>query len=288
MNGLRLKFRVSFAIAVVTALSACGDGDSTGPGNGVANTNFEASEDFSFTVAVTSQTSLIVNGINGNVEVTGSAAATEVTVAGTKRVKSESVEDARDNLSRLTVNASSTSTAVFAETTQPAETGGRTFIVDYRITVPASLRVEVSNLNGNVHVQQTVSNVEVVNLNGNVDLDEVAGIASVTLTNGNIDIDDHAGSVGAITTNGNVQTEAVLPLNGTLDLASTNGNVQITVPQNTSADVTASLANGQIRVSNLTLSNLVQTPTSLSGTLGAGEGTIDLTTVNGDVDLIGL
>lgn len=276
------------AAAVVTALAACGDGDSTGPSNGVANTNFEASEDFSITIAVTTQNQLIVNGINGNVEVTGDPTATSVTVAGTKTVRSESVQDAQDNLSRLTVNTSNTATVVFAETTQPAQTGGRTFAVDYRITVPASLRVEVSNLNGNVDVLQLINNVEVVNLNGNVDLDEVTGAASVTLTNGNIGIEGHLGSAVATTVNGNVQVAGVLPLNGTFDLATTNGNAVAEVPQNTSALVTASLSNGQISVNNLTLSDLVQTQSSLSGTLGAGEGTIDLTTVNGDVDLNGV
>ena len=259
----------------------------TGPTGNVDNTNFEASENFSTDVAVTTQNVLAIRGINGNVEITGSAVATEVTIAGTKTVKSESVQDAEDYLDNLQVNVTTTATAIGAETVQPSANRGRNLSIDYRITVPAALRVDVVNTNGNVDVFSVASNVSVLNTNGNVELDDITGNASVTLTNGNVELDNLVGSATAITTNGNVVGDVTLPLNGTLSLQTTNGTAQLVVPQNTSADVTASLANGQISVTNLTFSNLVQTPTSLTGTLGAGEGMISLTTVNGDVDLIG-
>lgn len=288
MKATGRKFRSLLAAAVVTALAACGDGDSTGPGGNVANTNFEASEDFSVAFAVTTQNVFTVRGINGNIEIIGSAAATEVTIAGTKTVRSESVQDAQNYLSNLEVNVTSTATAVGAQTVQPPNNGGRTLIVDYRITVPSSLRVDVLNTNGNVDVASIDANVAVISTNGNVELDDITGNASVTLTNGNIELDNLIGSATALSTNGNVVGDVVLPLNGSLSLRTTNGNAQLAVPQSTSADVAASLANGQISVTNLTFTNLVQTPTSLTGTLGAGEGTIDVTTVNGDVDLNGV
>lgn len=287
MNGTRRRLPYLLAAPVAVALAACGDGDSTGPVGNVDNTNFEASENFSTDVAVTTQNVLAVRGINGNVKITGSAVATEVTIAGTKTVKSESVQDAEDYLDNLQVSVTTTATAIGAETVQPSANRGRNLSIDYRITVPSTLRVDVVNTNGNVDVFSVTSNVSVVNTNGNVELDDITGNASVTLTNGNVELDNLVGSATAITTNGNVVGDVTLPLNGTLSLQTTNGTAQLVVPQNTSADVTASLANGQISVTNLTFSNLVQTPTSLTGTLGAGEGMISLMTVNGDVDLIG-
>jgi DUF4097 and DUF4098 domain-containing protein YvlB len=285
---MRRALQFAAGMALMAGFGACGDGESTGPGDRVANTNFEASEDFSFTMAVTTQNALVARGINGNVLVFADGAATSVTVDGTKTVKSESVADAQAYLGNLNVNITSTATVISATTQQPANTGGRSLRVDYRITVPPSLRVDIDNLNGNIGVAGIVNNVAVDNLNGNVELDDITGNAGVTLANGNIEIDNLLGSGTAMTTNGNVIGDVVLPLNGTLSLHTTNGNAVLSIPQNTSADLTASLTNGQITVTNLVVNNPVQTPTSLNGTLGAGEGTIDLRTTNGDIDIAGL
>ena len=277
------------AVGVAIALCACGDGDGTGPGGGVGNTDFEASEDFSIGVPVTNQSSFALTGINGNLAVSGDPAATSVTVAGTKTVESSSVADAEAFLDRASVDVSSTSAVVTVETEQPGETGGRNVSVDYRITVPSALRVTVANADGDIEIGGLDSGATVTNANGNVDLDAVDGDVVATLANGNIEIAAMTGSVLAATTNGNASVEVIsLPIGGELDLRTANGNVQAMIPRNTSANVAALVRNGRISVSDLSWTSVVQTPTTLAGILGAGEATIELLTVNGDIELSGI
>ena len=100
--------------------------------------------------------------------------------------------------------------------------------------------------------------VEVVNVNGNVTLTDIVGEARVGLVNGNID------------------AEVTPPASGTIELTNVNGNVILDVPTDVSAQLEATLTNGTISLANLTVQNEVTTATSLTGTLGAGEGEIEL------------
>ena len=59
--------------------------------------------------------------------------------------------------------------------------------------------------------------------------------------------------------------------------------IDLSIPQTTSAQFSATLATGSITLTNLILSNDTVTPGSRSGTLGSGDGTIDLDVVNGTI-----
>jgi len=87
--------------------------------------------------------------------------------------------------------------------------------------------------------------------------------------------------------NGRIDGKLSLPKNGTVDLSLQNGSIELDIPQNTSADFSANLVNGQISVKNLTLYNRVTTSKSLQGTLGNGQGIISLRTTNGNIDVTG-
>ena len=70
---------------------------------GVSNTRHSAEEDFSYSIDVTTQAGFLLQGINGTVELEGDPDATTVEVWGTRKVKSESVADARQHLDDLLV-----------------------------------------------------------------------------------------------------------------------------------------------------------------------------------------
>ena len=70
-------------------------------------------------------------------------------------------------------------------------------------------------------------------------------------------------------------------------MSKVNGSIQLSIPQNTSAEFSATVTIGDISVSNLVLQNQESTPNSLRGTLGAGQGTISLSTVNGNIRVTG-
>ena len=66
-----------------------------------------------------------------------------------------------------------------------------------------------------------------------------------------------------------------------------NGSIDLTIPTTTDAELSIALTNGIITVSNLTIDGAVTTPTSVSGTLGTGEGSLILRTTNGNITLRG-
>lgn len=62
-----------------------------------------------------------------------------------------------------------------------------------------------------------------------------------------------------------------------------NGNLVLDIPESTSAQFAAQVVHGSIGTSNLVLHDVETSPTTLTGTLGAGQGSIDLRTVNGGI-----
>lgn len=221
--------------------------DSTGTVDRVQNQNFVAKAAVSVDLDATPRTSFRVEGVNGTIDVIGTTGTESFTIRGERQVWSESLTDAQDFLSRLQVVVTETGNEILIRTVQPQNNGGRRLVVNYVLTVPARL----------------VANVK--NVNGVIALDGLTGSITVALINGTI------------------TCRAVMGTGGVIDLAAVNGNVTLDIPQGTSAQFAAHLVNGQISSSNLTFQNLVSTPTSLTGTLGGGQGTIDLQTVNGTI-----
>ncbi|HSM17075.1 MAG TPA: DUF4097 family beta strand repeat-containing protein [Gemmatimonadales bacterium] len=243
--------------------AACGD--STGTDDQVQNQNFVAEEALQFDLDATGRTTFRVEGINGNIDVVGAAGTEIFTVRGERQVWSESVVDAQDYLDRLEVVITETVDEILIRTVQPQNTGGRNLVVNYVLTVPERLATRLVNVNGNVTVRQVL---------GSVTIDDV---------NGNVTLDDLSGSVDVVLVNGNIACQAVIVATGTIDLETVNGNVTLDIPQNTSAEFAAHLVNGTITTSNLVFQNVTGGPTSLIGTLGNGQGMIDLRTVNGNI-----
>ena len=235
----------------------------------VRNTDSFAEEVFSFQLPVDQRERLDLVGINGRVQVTGVPGGTVIQIDAIRRVESESTSDARANLSRLRVIVSEEATAIRVRTDQPRNPGGRNFIVNYAITVPANLAVNLVNVNGEIGIVSLRNICDVENVNGNVELEDLEGSATVALVNGAI------------------EASASLIQNGVLDLQTVNGNVDLSIPDDTSAELSASVVNGSIEMTHLSMSDVVQTPRSLSGTLGDGDATITLATVNGAIRIEG-
>ncbi len=258
--------------AVVMLGIACSDSGPTSPGGvsgNVSNTSFVAEASFSSDVPVTNQSRLTLRGINSNIAIRGGSDSDSVLISGMRRVRSESPSDAQANLELLEVRVTEMGEEIVVQTIQPEDSGGRSFEVDYTITPPQSLEVSVTNVNGGVAVDNISAAVTVVNVNGEVDLRNVSGGAAVELVNGQID------------------ATATLPRAGTIELTLVNGNVELEIPRATSAELAATVSNGTITLSDLTLENRTETPTSLRGTLGDGDATITLTTVNGTIRIAG-
>jgi hypothetical protein len=274
------------AALLALLLSAC-IFDSDDNGFNVSNTNYSAIESFSHSIPIAGRTRLAMSGINGSMDISGVPSATTVEIWGERRVSSESTADAEQHLQELIVEVREYTDRIEVETDQPRQSQGRSYVVEYHCTVPDDWAVLTQQVNGGIAIDSLYSDVSVVSTNGNVSFSAISGDVAAVLTNGDITMDGVEGDVNAIVTNGRFIGWVVLPPQGVCQVNVTNGLIELSVPVNTSADVSAGVVNGSIVVTDLTMANLVTTPTSLTGRLGAGEGQITLMNVNGNVVLIG-
>jgi DUF4097 and DUF4098 domain-containing protein YvlB len=246
-------------------LISCGDTNINIDNNGgifppFRNTDFEADDSFSKEIEIGIRSRLRLKGINGNITVTGLSGTDSVMITGTKLVGSDSMQDAEEHLQELEVTVQDLANEIFIETIQPQNNEGRKYVVDYIITLPADLEVQITNTNGIMILEDIGNNITVNNTNGDVTLTGITGSAEVNVVNGMIDSD------------------ITLPLNGTIDLNTVNGNIDLTIPTDTSAMLSAAVSIGIISDSNLVLQNEVRTSKSLSAKLGNGQGIISLET----------
>ena len=233
---------------------------------------FEAREPFSFEAPVVIQSQFSVEGKGGAISITGKPDANSVTIAGVRSVQADTLQEVEEYLPLLQVDVQTLANEIRVKTIKPLDTTERIYNVDYTIILPVNLKIEIDNVGGLITIDSIVNDIIVKNVAGKVTLVNINGSVTVDLTAGTI------------------ESEVALPLNGKIDLKTGTGNINLYTPLNTSAEFSASVfLNRNISVPNLVLQNEVRTSTSLSGTLGNGEGTISLrAAVGGDITMTGL
>jgi hypothetical protein len=257
-------------LAVVLSLVAQGCVvEVTGVGDYVEGGDKEASQLFSRTIPVEGQTSFRLVGANGSVRIVGLEGIDEVRIHAVRRVRSDTQRDAEDHLHLLRVRVHTAPEKILVETDQPQHSGGRSYVVDYELEIPAYLCAEAVNGNGAIHVQGIREGVVVEVGNGNVTLQSVEGSAFVAVGNGQVEARVH------------------LPPSGQAVVAVGNGSVDFSVQPEVSAQFNAQVGNGTISVSGLSLTDQVSSPGQLSGRLGSGDGLINLSVGNGWVAVKG-
>ncbi len=224
---------------------------------------------FEVLVDVTTQTNLQLEAINGSITVTGEAGRSTVLVAGIREVQADNLEEAEAGLELLDVVVSELQDAIRVRTIQPEEPDGRSYIVNYEITVPDDLVVVITNANGVIEVSSINNTVDIVNANGDIVLEDIFGSTLVELGNGG------------------VEAEVALPAGGMITIAVGNGGIGLSLPLSTSAEFSASVGNGSIVVLDLDLQNMTTTTGSVTGILGGGDGLITLAVGNGGITVIG-
>jgi hypothetical protein len=139
--------------------------------------------------------------------------------------------------------------------------------VRFTVAVPAGVTFVGSTVNGSVHA---------------TGLD---GEARATTVNGDVEVSSR-GTAEARTVNGSVRAAmGRADWSGTLDLQTVNGDVDVDLPANPAVEVRASTTNGDLESDfPLTIQGRFG-PRHLSGTIGGGGRTLQLSTVNGSIHL---
>jgi len=191
-------------------------------------------------------------------------------ISGERRIESESIDDARENLHRLQVEIIEGSEEIYITTKQPEQNQGRNYKVMYIVELPQDWDVNLNQVNGNI---------EINNLQGD---------ASIALVNGNVKLINSNGSTAANLVNGTINAVLRIPTPGYCHLNSVNGQILLSIPDTTSAQFRAAVVNGSVGVNNLILQNLQSTNKEVRGKLGEGDGSIDLQLVNGTIVVNGM
>ena len=139
--------------------------------------------------------------------------------------------------------------------------------LEITVRVPEGVKVDVSTINGGLDVTGATSEVEAHTVNGGVEARSTGGPVNASTVNGDIDV-----RMGALGT-------------GDLDFSTTNGSVTVTVPDGLNADITMRTVNGSVGSDFPMTVNGRISPRRIAATIGRGGMKIDLSTVNGSVDL---
>ena len=192
-----------------------------------------------------------------------------MSIWGERKVASESVSDAQEHLKYLQVEVTEGEDRISVKTVQPNQSDGRGYVVDYYIYLPPNWNLMVIQVNGEIEVNNSTGETSIQNVNGNIQLNNINGNIVSSLVNGNI--------------NGTIS----LPQDGICYLNTVNGMIQIAIPGETSAEFLAQVVNGSIIVTDLVLNNMSNSAQKISGTLGTGDSDIDISSVNGSIDVCG-
>jgi len=229
----------------------------------------EASAAFQYTLPSAGIAHFIIRGVSGGIQITGSADADSIDVRGERIVRSDDMEDAEEHLELLTVKIQQIGSEMVVTTEQPNRSEGRSYEVRYRVRLPRRMALDATLVNGNLTI------------------DSLSGKVGAALTNGTVQCLNLRGECTATVVNGPILCDVVLPVQGKCFLSTVNGNVSLSVPDTTSASLNAKVTNGTVSVSNLEVKDLISSRTAVSGVLGDGSGTIELSAVNGNVVLKG-
>jgi hypothetical protein len=199
-----------------------------------------------------------------------------VRVVARKRVEG-SRSDAAEKLRKLKIEIASDRGGVTVRTHEPDRrdhfSGFLDWIfgdhessqVDYDITVPRTMNLDIDNTNGGILV---------TGVNGELQLNT---------TNGKIETVRCAGALDAGTTNGGITAEMVR-VSRDIRIDTTNGRIDLTVPSTFAADIDASTTNGSIN-SELPVTTMRHSRNSLRGTINGGGNRVRLSTTNGGITI---
>lgn len=158
--------------------------------------------------------------------------------------------------------------------------------VSFEVSLPAALDLNVETENGRVDVAGVTGACELKSRNGAIRAWAVAAQRlSASTQNGEIDIESPAGAIDLTTTNGKI----VAALTGTTvskgNLKTQNGEIRLSMDPTANVQFRCKTNNGRI-TNSLPLSDLKKaSKRSLTGHLGDGGGTIDVSSNNGAIRL---
>jgi hypothetical protein len=145
----------------------------------------------------------------------------------------------------------------------------RNVSVEFRVKLPAGVRLDASTVNGEVNISGATSEIRANTVNGAVRATSTGGPVQANTVNGSIDV-----RMGAV-----AGTES-------LRYSTVNGSVRVQLPPNVNADVELSTVNGSLETDfPLTVQGRMDRR-NIKARLGTGGARLTFSTVNGSIELV--
>lgn len=222
-------------------------------------------ERFEKTYSVSASPRISLTNINGSVELSGWDR-NEVQVLATKHANTQ------EKLARLQIVVNASNDSVNIKTELPSGTNNNPGSVDYEIRVPRGASLDkIDTVNGSVEVSGVKGNVKVSSVNGRVVGRGLAADMEFSTVNGVVDCE-----------------AADLSGSHRVKLSTVNGKVELTLPRDANARLTASTVNGHISNDlGLDVKRHFPVGSNLDSTLGSGAARVELSSVNGAINIHG-
>jgi len=207
---------------------------------------------------------------NGRITVEPSTGNT-VEVTAIKKAKAGSTEAAKAELQRIQITEDVSASAIRIETKIDRPSGGLNWSgsngqVEYHVKAPAGADLKFTTVNGGIDLEGLNGRVQAETTNGEVRGREIGGPIVASTTNGGVDVD-------------------LTRIAGDVKLECTNGGIKVHLPSDSKATISASLSNGSIDVSGLSIDTTESSRRRLEGRLNGGGPRVELQGTNGGISL---
>jgi DUF4097 and DUF4098 domain-containing protein YvlB len=223
---------------------------------------------------------------NGSITIAG-ADVTDCNVTATITARAITEEDAKELAERTTVKLEPFGDKLTAKIDKPTLLVNKSVSVSLDVQVPNRTDLELTTHNGSIRVTDITGRLNATTHNGKVTAEQISGTTELHTHNGSVICREISGDTQLKTHNGGIKVyySETAPSVCNISLITYNGGIELATPSDFSGDVDASTHNGSI---NTELPITVKGKVSrrkLTGTIGAGQGKLHLSTHNGSIKL---
>ena len=231
-------------------------------------------QDFKWHGAIAKGKTLEIRGVSGDIRATR-ASGSEAEVTAVKSARKSDPDDVEirtiEHEDGVTICAVYPSRRGRANTCEPGRSNQNTdnndVEVRFTVKVPAGVEFEGVTVNGDIVAEDLPAGAEFHTVNGDIDVSA-------------------AGSVEAETVNGSIEaTMGSASWTGDLEFSTVNGGIRVTMPSGVNTDVKATTVNGSVDSDfEITMQGKMRRG-AVQGRIGKGGSELELTTVNGSIEL---
>jgi len=146
--------------------------------------------------------------------------------------------------------------------------------------------IEVTIQSGDLSVEDCITPMaSLENKSGDVSLTKIEGNVNARAASGDVTARSINGKTLSVeSVSGNVDVEFDVPVSGSVNIRTVNGDTTIALPDGNDCRVSMSTLRGAV-ASTVTLEDEASSDQRITGRLGAGTGSIDVSGINGDITL---